>query len=68
MYFVFLLCLSPYKKRASKEQRERDSEKSVCENKGKCFGAKMKNKWEEQFIDPFASKVNVWSLALFISH
>ena len=26
--------------------------KSLCENIGKCFGAKMKNRWEGQFINP----------------
>ena len=27
--------------KGSKEQRERDSVKSLCENEGKCFGAEM---------------------------
>ena len=41
-----VLCLSP------KEQREKRLYKSLCESKGKCFGTKMKKKWEGQFIDP----------------
>ena len=35
---------------ASKEQS--DSVKNFCENKGKIFGAKIKSKWEGQFLDP----------------
>ena len=46
----YCVCLNT--RLAPKEQRDSDSEKSLCENKGKCFGAKMKNKLEEQFIDP----------------
>ena len=33
---------------APKEQRDSDSLESLCENKEKCFGAKMKNDWEGQ--------------------
>ena len=57
------MCLSQHKNRAPKEQRERDSVKILCENKGKCFGARMKNKWEGQFIDlSIGYKYNVMPL------
>ena len=35
----------------------------LCENEGECFGAKMKNKREGQFIDPFVyNKCSVMQL------
>ena len=37
----------------SKEQSERAPVKSFFKNKGKCFGAKIKRKWEGQFTNPF---------------
>ena len=46
-----------------KNKEKRDLMKGLCKNKGKYFGAEMKNNWEGQFIDPSVCyKCNVMPL------
>ena len=65
---VILLSLSHHKKGLQKNKEKRDSVKSIWKNKGKCFGAKMKNKGEGQFIDRYVCyKCNIKPLCSSVS-
>ena len=59
--------MSNLKKWAPTEQSERDSVKSLCEKKGKCFGSKMKNKREGQFVKYFFTVKKIHFAVIFVN-
>ena len=49
MYLASFYCVRLH----TRKGLQKNKKKCICENKGKCFGVKIKNKWVEQFLDPF---------------
>ena len=71
------MCFFQHKNGLEKNKKTLTQWKSHCEKKEKCFGAKMKNKWEGQFFDLSVSfkcyvvlchsSAKVWSKQSFLS-